>query len=147
MPVRLSDLKGLSQEARRAIRTAVQSVDDGGPSLLEALEDEAMTLSKWHNRKTVVDGITFDSEREAERYSELVLEQQAGTISGLARQKQYRLDVNGFHIANYVADFVYERAGETIVEDVKSNPTKTGVYCIKKKLMQAIHGIEIHEVF
>ncbi len=147
MPVRLSDLKGFSPEARRAIRTAMRSADADGPSLLQALEDESPTQSKWRNKKTVVDGITFDSEREAERYGELLLEQQAGAIADLKLQKQYRLDVNGFHIADYVADFVYERDGETIVEDVKSNPTKTRVYRIKKKLMQAIHGIEIHEVF
>jgi hypothetical protein len=76
-----------------------------------------------------------------------LLEQRAGTISALELQKPYRLDVNGFHIADYVADFVYERDGETIVEDVKSKPTKTRLYRIKKKLMRAIHGIEIHEVF
>ncbi len=146
MPVRLSDLKGLSPEARRAIRTAMQSVDADVPSILDALDDETPARSKWRNKKTVVDGITFDSEREAERYSELLLEQQAGTISGLELQKHFSLDVNGFHIADYVADFVYERDGETVVEDVKSDPTKTRVYRIKKKLIQAIHGIEIHEV-
>ncbi len=147
MPVRLSDLKGLSAEARRAIRTAMRSADAGGPSLLEALEDERPTESKWRNKKTTVDGTTFDSEREAERYSELLLEQQAGTIVGLELQKHFRLEVNGFHIADYVADFVYHRSGETIVEDVKSKPTKTRVYRIKKQLMRAIHGIEIQEVF
>ncbi len=147
MPVRLSDLKGLSPEARRAIRTSMRSADADGPSLLQALEDESPTPSKWRNKKTVVDGNTFDSEREAEHYSELLLEQQACTISGLKLQEHFSLDVNGFHVADYVADFVYERDGATIVEDVKSNPTKTRVYRIKKKLMQAIHGIEIHEVF
>ncbi len=147
MPVRLSDLKGLGPEARRAIRRAMQSVDTGGPSLLQELEDETPAQSKWRNKKTFVDGITFDSEREAEHYSELLLEQQAGSISGLKLQEHFSLDVNGFHIADYVADVVYQRNGETIVEDVKSNPTKTRVYRIKKKLMRAIHGIEIHEVF
>ncbi len=143
MPVRMIDLKSSNAEARRTIRTAMQSVDGDGPSHLKALEDELPTQSKWRNKKTVVDGITFDSESEAEHYSELLLEQQAGTISGLELQKHYRLDLNGYHIA----DFVYQRNGETIVEDVKFKPTKTRVYRIKKKLMQAIHGIEIHEVF
>lgn len=125
----------------------MRSVDGSGPSLLQALQDETPTPSKWRNKKTVVDGIIFDSEREAERYSELLLEQQAGTISALKLQEHFSLDVNGFHIADYVADFVYERDGKTVVEDVKSDPTKTRVYRIKKKLMQAIHGIDIHEVF
>lgn len=147
MPVRLSDLKGLSAEARQAIRMAMRSADASGPSLLQVLDDRRQSPSKWRNKKTVVDGITFDSEREAERYCELLLEEQADAIADLTLQKRFRLEVNGFHIADYVADFVYHRSGETIVEDVKSKPTKTRVYRIKKKLMQAIHGIEIHEVF
>ncbi len=95
---------------------------------------------------TVVDDIRFASKKEAQRYSQLKLLLQAGEITNLELQPKYRLEVNGIHVGDYVADFRYERDGETIVEDVKSPATKTPVYRLKKKLMKAIHGVEITEV-
>jgi hypothetical protein len=38
------------------------------------------------------------------------------------------------------------RNGRRVVEDCKSKPTMTPVYRLKKKLVAALHGIEIHEV-
>jgi hypothetical protein len=51
-------------------------------------------------------------------------------------------------VAKYVGDFMYTdlRTGEIIVEDVKSNPTKTPIYRLKKKMVLAIYGIAIREV-
>ena len=69
--------------------------------------------------------------------------QKAGEIDELARQVRFRLDVNGVHVAVYVADFTYVRDGERITEDVKG--AITPVYRLKKKLMKACHGIEILE--
>jgi hypothetical protein len=104
---------------------------------------------KYHNRKTIVDGITFDSKAEAERYKELKRLEIMGVIKGLELQKPYRLCKgrweNGkpFSIT-YKADFVYTLDGETIVEDVKGY--RTEAYQLKKKLMRAVYGIEITEV-
>ena len=44
----------------------------------------------------------------------------------------------------YVADFVYEQDGKTIVEDTKGFRTKE--YELKKKMMRAFLGIEIKEI-
>ncbi len=103
-------------------------------------------IPKYRNRKTVVDGVTFDSAKEARRWGELRLLERAGKIHGLRRQVSYALIVNEILIARYVADFVYTE-GTLVVEDVKSAYTrKLPVYRIKNKLMRAIHSIDIREV-
>ncbi len=106
--------------------------------------------SKYHNKKTVINGITFDSKHEAERYLELVFMQKSGLISDLKLQVPFELipavKINGKtnRKAVYVADFVYkDEKGNMVVEDAKG--VKTDVYKLKKKLMAWIHNIEIKE--
>lgn len=108
--------------------------------------------NKYHNKKPVVNGEKFDSGREANRYSELLLLQRAHVISDLRRQVEYVLipsqkDENGKTIENacrYYADFVYVKDGKTVVEDAKG--FKTQEYVIKRKLMLHVYGIRIKEV-
>jgi hypothetical protein len=105
--------------------------------------------SKYGNKKTTIDGIKFDSKKEAERWLVLQSLEQAGKIRDLRRQVRYSLMVNHKLICAYVADFVYYQGckASEVVEDVKSDATrKLPVYVMKKKLMAAIHGIEIKEV-
>ena len=99
-----------------------------------------MRYNKYSNRKTVVDGISFDSMKEARRYSELKLLERGGEIKDLKLQPKYTLlqsfvDNKGkrHRKVEYVADFYYvdSRNGET-VEDVKG--MKTAIYKLKKKL-------------
>lgn len=108
-----------------------------------AAKGEVMVLvrpggSKYHATKVVVDGITFDSKREAKRYQELRLMERAGKIRGLRRQVKYELvpafDVDGKHYRaiTWIADFVYVEDGEEVAEDVKGY--RTDVYRIKSKL-------------
>jgi hypothetical protein len=95
----------------------------------------------------------FDSEKEGRRYWELKQLQKAGYISDLQLQVPFVLipsqSKDGKVIErkmSYKADFVYkDKNGKQIVEDVKSEATKTDVYRCKKKLMLYIHGIEIQE--
>lgn len=120
--------------------------------------------SKYRNIKTVVDGITFDSKKEAKRYQELKLMEKAGEIENLEYQKIYDLVIKDMHpegqmrgdvmvsICKYKADFSYSIPfspgvwGKDVVEDVKSEITrKLPAYRIKKKLMKAIYGIDILE--
>jgi hypothetical protein len=117
--------------------------------LFQNPSSQAKKKSKYGNKKTEVDGITFDSEKEAKRYGELKIMQKAGLIGLLQMQVEYRLEVNGEKVASYIADFVYldSQTGQTVVEDVKSEMTrKLPVYRLKKKLMKQIHNIEIAEV-
>jgi hypothetical protein len=120
------------------------------------------TGSKYKATKTTVNGIEFDSKKEARRYEELCMMEAAGAIRGLQRQVKYILipaqrepDIIGpkggkkpgkllEHEVAYVADFVYEEAGKTVVEDTKGFRTKD--YIIKRKLMLWVHGIRVREV-
>lgn len=99
--------------------------------------------NKYRNVKTVVDGITFDSKKEAARYQELKLMERAGEIEGLELQPSYELIVNGQKVGKYIGDFRYLCEGREVVEDSKG--VKTPVYNLKKKLMKAIHNVSITE--
>lgn len=107
--------------------------------------------SKYHSRKITKDGITYDSVKEYRRFCELSLLERAGAIADLQRQVKFELipsqRVDGKVVerpCNYVADFVYQEGGKTVVEDTKGFRTKD--YIIKRKLMLQVHGIRIREV-
>jgi hypothetical protein len=103
--------------------------------------------NKYHNRKVVVDGITFDSVKEGSRWQELKLLERAGEITLLARQVRIELipKTKLYRACYYVCDFVYtdKRTGKTVYEDSKGMKTKD--YLIKRKLLYWRHGIEIKE--
>jgi hypothetical protein len=102
--------------------------------------------AKYGNKKVSIDGKKFDSKAEGARYVELKRLQEGGVISGLRTQEEFALPVNGVLVCKYLADFCYvDSDGNRVVEDVKGGPV-TPVYTIKKKLMKAIHGIEIKEL-
>ena len=108
---------------------------------------------KYKSVKTEVDGILFDSKKEANRWKELKLLEDAGEISHLQRQVKYELipsqRMDGKVVerpCTYIADFVYHKLGsnEVVVEDTKG--FRTPDYIIKRKLMLQVHGIRIREV-
>ncbi|MBQ6040016.1 MAG: DUF1064 domain-containing protein [Oscillospiraceae bacterium] len=126
-----------------------------------------MSLHKYRNRKVSVDGIDFDSIREARRYKELKLLLLAGDITCLRMQVPFELVPAQYEETGevytrgprkgqqkqgrcieksvvYIADFVYWQDGKRIVEDTKGMKTKD--YIIKRKLMLHVHGIRIREV-
>jgi hypothetical protein len=97
-------------------------------------------MNKYKNRKIVVDNIKFESNLEATRYKELKLLQRAKQISKLRLQVPFLLQ-EGFkkngkthRKIEYIADFVYEENGQTIVEDTKGMKTET--FKIKQKLFE-----------
>lgn len=108
-------------------------------------------FNKYGARKTTIDGITFDSKKEAERWCELKLLERVGQIEGLKRQVKFVLiptqKIDG-KVAErecaYKADFCYYKNGELVVEDTKG--LRTDAYIIKRKLMLDIYGIRIREV-
>lgn len=109
-------------------------------------------MSKYHNKKIIVDGIKFDSKKEANRYSELKLLERAKEITELKLQVPFELlssyEINGKKVRgiSYIADFVYIdiRTGKYVVEDTKGY--RTEVYKIKKKMFEQKYGIEIKEI-
>lgn len=102
--------------------------------------------NKYRSRKVSMGGISFDSKKEARQWGLLVQMQALGRIRDLRRQVTYRLEVNGTLICSYRADFVYFDCEENreVVADAKG--MKTPEYKLKKKMMKAIHGIEIKEM-
>lgn len=105
--------------------------------------------SKYRNQKCESGGIKFDSKREMMRWHDLVQMQVRGEISDLELQVPFVLAApvviagRKRPALRYVADFVYEQGGQTIVEDVKGRVTEG--YRIKRHLMAA-RGITIKEV-
>lgn len=116
--------------------------------------------SKYGNEKAFVNGIKFDSKKEARRYMELLAMQREGRIRDLRLQADFTLveaytTVSGERVQamRYRADFTYERATAPDatgavhwlreVEDCKG--MKTEGYKLKKKLMLDKYGISIKE--
>lgn len=106
--------------------------------------------SKYRSIKTTVDDITFDSKKEAKRYQELKLLLRANKIENLRLQVPYVLiDKSKYgRQIKYIADFVYydKELRQEVVEDTKSEATKTPVYMLKKRLMAEKYDIEIKEI-
>ncbi|MDR5856627.1 DUF1064 domain-containing protein [Caballeronia sp. LZ062] len=105
--------------------------------------------AKYRNAKCEIGGIKFDSKREMKRWHELVQMQARGEIAELELQVPFVL-AEPVVIAGrkrpalrYVADFVYEKGGETVIEDVKGRVTEG--YRIKRHLMAA-RGLTIVEI-
>ena len=108
-------------------------------------------MSKYRSKKVVVDGIQFDSKKEAKRWTELRLLERAGAITELDRQVKFELipsqRIDGKVVeraCSYIADFVYNENGKKVVEDTKG--IRTTDYIIKRKLMLFVHGIRIREI-
>lgn len=107
--------------------------------------------SKYHSSKVETEDGVFDSRREYKRWIILKNMESYGEISDLRRQVKYELiplqRIDGKvaeRAVNYLADFVYTKDGETVVEDSKG--FKTPEYIIKRKLMLQRYGIRIKEV-
>jgi len=106
------------------------------------------TRRKYNNVPTVVDGIKYDSKKEARHGQMLEAMQRDGLIRDLRRQVPYLIQINGVKVCKVIMDFVFtDGDGDTVVQDVKSAITrKNPVYRLKAKLMLAVHGITVCEV-
>lgn len=141
------ELARLGPEARKQIAQYIGEVKTG----------------KYRNIRTQVDGIPFDSQKEARRFIELKSLLKAGKIRNLKLQPQFTLqesyvtpDGKRVRAIRYLADFSYDRPTSPdqngyihwvkVVEDVKSQATRTAQYEIKRKLMLERFGIVVEEV-
>ena len=130
--------------------------------------DGPQKASKYHNSPT--ERITpsgavlhFDSQKEARRYDHLAALERAGQIRDLRLQVDFTLqeaytDAEGrrWRAIRYRADFTYQAPAaywtekgpmwDLVVEDVKSRPTRTKEYLLKRKMLKDKLGIDITEV-
>lgn len=97
-------------------------------------------MSKYNNKKVQVDMRVFDSVLEAKRYRQLALLERAKVIKNLQLQvpfllqEGFRKNEKIYRKIEYIADFVYEENGKTVIEDTKG--VKTEVFKIKQKLFE-----------
>jgi hypothetical protein len=106
--------------------------------------------SKYRNMRVIVDGLKFQSKREAKAWCDLKHRERAGEISELRRQVPYQLyastECGGIvaPICKYVADFVFidNRTRETVVADAKGGCI-TPMFRLKQKMMRICYGIEV----
>ena len=112
---------------------------------------------KYGNKKIQLDGILFDSKKEANRYCELKLLQQCGEIDHLELQKEFVLIPAQYEgegkrrkclerAVKYKADFYYRDISQDryFCEDTKGFRTKE--YILKRKMMLYFHNIRIIEI-
>lgn len=103
--------------------------------------------SKYGATKTMLDGITFDSKREAAYYSELKIREKAGEVTGVEMQRPFALlGINGTLMATFRADFCFwdNTAGRFRCIDVKGFDTPVGK--LKRKMMKGLLGIDVEIV-
>ena len=104
-------------------------------------------MNKYGAKKTIIDGIRFDSRKEAARWCELDIMAKAGVIEGLQRQVKYEVvpKTSKFRAHYYIADFTYRENGRLVVEDVKG--LKKGLayqlFRLKQAIMYWRYGIEV----
>ena len=108
--------------------------------------------NKFGNKKTVIDGIKFDSKKESEYYLKYKALLDSGVIAKLELQVPFKYEIQ--YLANekvhktvgrYIADFVITyHSGDFEVVDAKG--FKTPEYKRKKKIIKKLYGIEIKEV-
>lgn len=113
-----------------------------------------MEFRKYHNKKVIIDGIKFDSQKEGNYYLKLKMLEKAGKIRDLRLQvpfvliETFKIDDRTYRKTKYLADFTYYDDKDKLhVIDVKSEATrKDKTYQLKKKLLAWKYGIEIEEV-
>ena len=112
-----------------------------------------MSYAKYYSKKTVIDGITFDSKLEANRYSELKILEKAGIISALQLQPEFELipafTKNGkkYRSTKYIADFMYYDNQEKKVKVEDAKGFETDVYKLKRKMFEYTYpDLEIIEI-
>lgn len=134
------DLKDYQARHKRQALPCVPAV----PSGVSVADMDRPKRNKYGNRRVEVDGIRFDSQKEARYYEELMLRYRAGDLKLVLLQVPFILPGP----VRYYADFLtIDNDGRFEVIDVKSEATrKNRVYINKKKQMKAVWGIEIKEV-
>jgi hypothetical protein len=103
---------------------------------------------KYKNEKITTPDGKFDSKLEYYRWCELLILEKAKKIKDLKRQVKFVLiDKSAYgREISYMADFTYLQGDKLIVEDTKSEATKTRLYALKKRLLAERYGITITEI-
>lgn len=111
----------------------------------QELKFEVGPQMKYRNKPCEVDGIRFDSQKEAKQYGKYKLLVKSGKLTSFTMKNKYYLEINGVKLGYYEDDFCLTwPSGNIQVVDCKG--IRTPIFILKKKLMLAIHGIVIKEI-
>ena len=102
--------------------------------------------NKFNAKRTELDGIVFDSQRESQYYALLKRREKLGEVSGVELQQPYALTIDGQLICTYRADFSFDDLVERRHRVVDTKGVITPEFRIKQKLMKAIHNIDVEVV-
>lgn len=103
--------------------------------------------NKYGAKKTVVDGITFDSKAEARYYVQLKQREKDGEVGGVELQRPFVvLGPKGELITTYKADFAFWDFKEDRFRVIDVKGVETAVFRLKKKLVKAFLGIDAEVV-
>ena len=137
--------------------TAKQFRDSGLTCNLLKKTTKSKISKKYSNQVTIIDGIRFESKKEANRWLDLQTLLKANIISNLQRQVAFELapktklygEKRTKPALRYVCDFQYfdHSLNQLVIEDVKSPSTrKSKLYRTKKHLMKTQRGLDIVEI-
>lgn len=101
---------------------------------------------KYRNEPIVIDGIRFDSKREGAFYAELKLREKAGEVAEVELQKPFVLTIKGVLIGTYRCDFAFFDNARRCYRVVDIKGVVTREFQRTRRLMRALHGIEIEVV-
>jgi hypothetical protein len=144
MALRGKDLDRLGAGARRqidAFRIAEKARDE-----LLRVQAPGPRSSRHKAKRVDIDGRSFASKAEGNRYLELRRREAIGLIRELECQPRFPLVVAGVKVATYVGDFSYldGGTGELVVEDVKGKGAPLErVFQLKRRLVEALYPFKI----
>lgn len=110
------------------------------------LSSKPKRSNKFGAKRTLLDGICFDSKAEASYYAALKIRERDGEVCDVELQRPYCLTVNGVLITTYRADFVFWDVAQRRRRVIDVKGVKTPAFRLKQKLMRACHGVEIEVV-
>lgn len=99
--------------------------------------------NKYNNLLTEYNGVKYHSRLEAKYAALLDIRQKAKEVENIKRQERFPLEVNGEKIGTYVADFSFFDKVKKVNRVVDIKGVETDLFKIKKKLMKAVHGIDV----
>ena len=103
--------------------------------------------SKYRNEPITIDGVRYDSKREATYILNLRLREKEGEVYGIELQKRYALiGPDGLLITTYVADATFWDQKEKRFRIIDVKGVETAVFKIKKKLMKSLLGLDVEIV-
>lgn len=147
MGIHMASVKSLPERYQKQAAAKLERQTGKAVKLTNEKSKKNFRSRKYGSKKASLDGVVFDSKKEAEYYEYLKIRQAAGEISDLTLQPKFVLqkgfELNGkkYRPITYTADFSYYEGGVHYVVDTKGY--RTDVYRLKKKLFLKKYGSQL----